>query len=333
MFRKMLFDMLTMIILSVLFAVVFLIYMTSMPGQSYQGAKPTLDQEGLTLIANTKAHIESLSRNPMGRNLAVIDGLTPAKEYIIQKFTEYGYTVSLQNYELEQKTFTNISAELSGQEKAAEIIVIGAHYDSVDGSPGANDNASGVAALLEIARLFKQQSVKRTIQFVAFANEESPFFQTTGMGSFVYATQLADQQEKVVAMLALETIGYYTETPNSQAYPAPLHYFYPTTGNFIGFVGQWSARSLVKKVVGIFRQHATLPSEGAALPSFIPGVDFSDHWAFSQYRYPALMITDTAPFRYPFYHTAQDTPDKIDYEKMVRVILGLKAVIIELAVE
>jgi Zn-dependent M28 family amino/carboxypeptidase len=132
-------------------------------------------------------------------------------------------------------------------------------------------------------------------------------------------------------MLSLETIGYYSDAPNSQQYPPPFNLYYPSTGNFIGFVGNEESSRLVEQVVRAFRQHAKFPSEGSAAPSDVPGVGWSDHWSFWQAGYPALMVTDTAPFRYPHYHLSSDTPDKLDYDRMARVVDGLQAVIGDLA--
>ena len=150
------------------------------------------------------------------------------------------------------------------------------------------------------------------------------------MGSLVYALACRQRRENVVAMISLETIGYFDDAKGSQSYPPPFSLFYPSTGNFIAFVGNYSSRRLVRRSVASFRRHTEFPSEGAALPSFIPGVGWSDQWAFWQAGYPALMVTDTAPFRYPDYHRPSDTPDKIDHERMARVVDGLEAVVREL---
>ena len=201
------------------------------------------------------------------------------------------------------------------------------------GSPGANDNGSGVAALLALARRFAGKSFPRTLRFVAFVNEEPPMFQATGeMGSYVYAGRCRANGDRIEAMMSLETIGYYSNTPHSQRYPLlGLGLLYPTTGNFVGFVGNVSSRALVREAIGQFRQHAQVPAQGAAMPSIIPGIGWSDQWAFWQHGYPGIMITDTAPFRYPHYHAASDTPDKLDYDTMARVVQGLEKVIDHLA--
>lgn len=151
------------------------------------------------------------------------------------------------------------------------------------------------------------------------------------MGSFHHARDLAERGEDVIGMLSLETIGYYSEEKGSQHYPPPLDALYPDTGNFIGFVGDLGSRGLVQKAIGSFRRHARFPSEGIAAPATIPGIDWSDHWAYREHGFPAMMVTDTAPYRYPHYHTAQDTPDKVDYERLALVVKGIEYVVRDLA--
>src|SRR5256886_8032763 len=224
----------------------------------------------------------------------------------------------------------NIEAEISGAHP--EIILIGAHYDSVCGSPGANDNGSGVAAMLALARRFAGKTTQHTLRFVAFVNEEPPYFLGGDMGSFVYASRCKSRGDKISAMISLETIGYFSDAPRSQTYPAPgLGVFYPKIGNFIGFVGNTHSRALLHRAISVFRAQKKIPSEGAALPAFIPGVAWSDQWPFWQHGYPGIMITDTAPFRYPHYHNATDTPDKLDYDRFALVVSGMEKVIVDLS--
>jgi Zn-dependent M28 family amino/carboxypeptidase len=211
-------------------------------------------------------------------------------------------------------------------------VVVGAHYDSHGNIPAADDNASGVAAVLALARAYARErpGPERTLRFVFFVNEEPPFFQTDAMGSRVYARRCRARGETIVAMLSLETVGYYCDRSGSQNYPFPLSAFYPSRGDFIGFVGDLSSRRLVKRVVDSFRRHAMFPSQGAALPSGLRGVGWSDQWSFWQEGYPAVMCTDTAPFRNPNYHTPRDTPDTLDFDRMARVVEGLTGVVREL---
>jgi len=211
--------------------------------------------------------------------------------------------------------------------------VVGAHYDSARGAVGANDNGSGVAALLEIARALKARPPADGIEvrLVFYVNEELPWFSTEKMGSLVHSSALAREGREVVAMLSLETIGWYSDTRDSQRYPFPFNLLYPSTGDFIAFVANPGSRGLLRRVVGSFRRHVAFPSEGAVGPEFIDGVGWSDQWAYWKFGWPAVMVTDTAPFRYPHYHTLRDTPDKLDYDRLARVAKGLEGVVRELA--
>ena len=210
---------------------------------------------------------------------------------------------------------------------------MGAHYDTVAGTVGANDNATGVAATLELARLMKESRLRKTMRFLLFANEEPPYFQNENMGSRVYARHLRHENVQVSAMISLETIGFYSDAPGSQKYPPVLSLFYPNRGNFIGFVGNPESRDLVRRSVRRFREFTPFPSEGFAAPSDWPGVGWSDYWSFWQENYPAIMITDTALFRYPYYHTPRDTFDKVDFEKAARVVDGVHRLVETLANE
>ena len=186
--------------------------------------------------------------------------------------------------------------------------------------------------MLALARRFAARQTRKTLRFVAFVNEEPPYFLTNQMGSFVYAKRCKNRGDQISAMISLETIGYFSDNPRSQTYPSPgLGVFYPTTGNFIGFVGNIRSRAVLRRAISGFRQEAKLPSEGATLPSFISGVAWSDQWSFWQCGYPAFMITGTAPFRYPHYHSATDTPDKLEYDRFALVVSGMEKVIEELA--
>ena len=305
--------------------------MIRMPGESHQGPLPPLTEEVRALEGELRAHVDMLAGDIGERNLFHYDKLVTAADYIRAMLSGSGYEVHGQAYEVSGKVCENLEAEIVGADRPDEIVVLGAHYDSVMGSPGANDNATGVAALLALARAFSDRQPSRTLRFLAFVNEEPPFFQTPRMGSWVYAKRSRQRGEQIVAMLSLETIGYYSDEPGSQSYPFPFSLVYPSTANFIAFVGNVKAGSLVRQVVGDFRRHAQFPSEGGALLGFIPGVGWSDHWAFWREGFPAMMVTDTALFRYPAYHLSSDTPEKVQYGRMARMLSGLEQVIRELA--
>ncbi|MEW4570683.1 M28 family peptidase [Tautonia sp. JC769] len=307
--------------------------MIRMPGRSHRGPLPSLDREQVTLRDLLKEYVDLLAVEIGGRSLdADQEGLAEAAKALEMELSRAGYNVDPQVFEVRGQPCANLIVEIPGRRKPDEIVIVGAHYDSCGDLPAANDNASGVAATLALARSFagRGSPAGRSLRFVLFVNEEPPFFQTDAMGSRVYARRCRERGEQVVAMLSLETIGYYSDEPGSQKYPFPLSAFYPSRGNFIGFVGNVASRGLVRRVVGSFRRHANFPSEGAALPSRLPGVGWSDHWAFWQEGYPALMVTDTAPFRDPHYHTPEDMPETLDFDRMARVVAGLDRVITDL---
>ncbi|MBI5315092.1 MAG: M28 family peptidase [Nitrospirae bacterium] len=301
-----------------------------MPGQSYQGPLPPLTDEQRALEKELRSHVQMLAGQIGERNVVHHERLIMAADYIRTTLAGAGYEVRRQPYEVAGKICENLEAEVLGSRRPGDIIVIGAHYDSVQGSPGANDNASGVAAILGLARAFAKTTPTQTLRFVLFANEEPPFFQTEHMGSRVYAKRSRERGEKIVLMLSLETIGYYSDEPGSQHLLFPLNLIYPSTGNFIAFVSNVENGRLVRQLVGSFRQRAQFPSEGGALPGLTPGVGWSDHWAFWEEGFPAVMVTDTAPFRYPAYHSHNDRPELVQYERMARVVSGLQAVILEI---
>ncbi len=306
--------------------------MIRMPGKSHRGPLPLADDALRRLAADLRQHVAHLAEEIGERNvLHCPRELAQAAEYIEGDLNEAGYGVQRQEYEISGTTCCNLEVEIPGAARQDEIIVIGAHYDTVPGSPGANDNASAVAAMLSLARRFAGSDVERTLRFVAFVNEEAPYAHTEQMGSWVYARRCRDREEDVAAMLSLETIGYYSDSPGSQKYPRPIGVLYPSTGNFIAFVGNTRYGKLLRQVVGAFRKGERFPSLGGALPEAIADIGRSDHWPFWQEGYPALMVTDTAPFRYPHYHTSEDTVDKIDFERLARVVRGLERVVVALA--
>jgi len=256
-----------------------------------------------------RAHVEMLAGAIGERNLWSYGALEQAAQYISTRLTAAGYTPRRQTFELAKLPLSNVEAVLQGTTHGAEIVVVGAHYDTVVGCPGANDNATGVAAVLELAQRFSGRRQPRTIRFVAFVNEEPPFFQTEHMGSAVYANALRSGDERVAGMLSLETMGYYSEERGSQRYPAPMATVYPDVGNFIGFVANVASARLLWRARRAFKRRTSFPLQSATVPAAIPGVGWSDHWAFWQAGYPAMMVTDTAPYRYPWYHMADDTPE------------------------
>jgi hypothetical protein len=322
--------------LATLLAIVALVcgllaWATVMPGKSFEGALPPLDAREGGHERELRADVEQLASAIGERNHANQAALERARDHLERALTAAGYAPRRLRYEVAGQGADNLEVELRGSTQPEEIVVVGAHYDSAMGAPGADDNASGVAALLALARAFAAERPGKTLRFVAFADEEPPYFWTESMGSVVYASGCKSRGERVVAMLSLESLGYYRDDPGSQRYPFPLDLVYPSAGNFVAFVGNGASRGLVRESVARFRESAHLPSEGAALPGFIPGVGWSDQWSFWQQGYPALMVTDTAPFRNPHYHTGGDLLETLDYARLARVVAGLRGLIGSLA--
>ena len=299
-----------------------------MPGKNISKPAP-LSPDEVVLREELRANVQTLAGEIGERNMWHYAQLNAAAEFIEDSFSRAGLRTRRDSYDMQGQACHNIEAEIPGARP--EILLIGAHYDSVFGSPGANDNGTGVAATLALAQHFAGRKPNHTLRFVAFVNEEPPYFLSDEMGSFIYASRCKARGDKISGMISLETIGYFSDAPHSQTYPSPgLGIFYPNVGNFIGFVSNVHSRALLRRVVALFRKHAKIPSEGAALPAFIPGVSWSDQWSFWRCGYPAIMVTDTAPFRYPYYHSSSDTPDKLDYDRFTLVVSGMQKVIEDL---
>lgn len=299
-----------------------------MPGTSHEGPLPPITPSQLSLAIELRATVTELALGIGQRNVLKPSGLRDAEAFLGGELARLGYKVRRQAYTPRGTGVecANLDVEISGSRYPDQIVVLGAHYDSIGESPAANDNGSGVAATLALARRFAASKPARTLRFALFVNEEPPFFFTRDMGSHVYARACRSRNENIVAMMTPETIGYYSDEEGSQRYPIPIGGYYPTRGNFISFIGMHESAPLIRRAVGTFRRECRFPSIGAGLPSIVPMVGASDHWSFWCMGYPALMITDTAPFRYPHYHLHSDTPDKIDFEKMARVVEGVGAV-------
>jgi len=297
-------------------------FMVAVPGRSWSGKPPPPTDEDRRLRERLREHVHAIASRE--HNVWFPQELDRAARYIRDAFGGMGYEARDEAFQSGAVAVRNLVAEARGGARADEIVVVGAHYDSVRGAPGANDNGSGVAAMLELARAARDWRPARTWRFVAFVNEEPPFFRTGEMGSRVHAERAKARGERIVAMYSLETIGYYSDAPGSQRYPFPFSAFYPDRGNFVAFVANLPSRALLHRTIAAFRAHAEFPSEGAAAPAWIPGVDWSDQWSFWREGYPAVMLTDTAPYRYPYYHTPLDTPDKVDYDRLARVVRGLE---------
>ena len=285
----------------------------------------------MTLAEALKGHVYKLAKDIGERNVFQPQALYEAEEYLRQTWKKQGYEVLEQEYTLEGVRSANIEVNKTGTTKPDEIILIGAHYDSVIGSPGANDNGSGVAVLLEMSRLLRDIEMQRSMRFVAFVNEEPPFFFTQQQGSRIYVKAVRKRGDNIRLMLSLETMGYFRDEPRSQRYPPLFRYFYPDKGNFIALVSNLRSRKPMYRLAEAFRTESDFPLQHVATFSIIPGVGWSDHLSFWMSGYKALMVTDTAFYRYPWYHTREDSAEKLDYPRLAEVTDGLVKAVLQLA--
>lgn len=277
-----------------------------------------------------KAHVLALTGQFHPRDCEHVENLDRAAEYIGNRFLDAGARVEEQPYEARGKTYRNVIGKFGPE--TGEPVIVGAHYDAVEDTPGADDNASAVAGLIELGFLLKGTALSAPVWLVAYSLEEPPYFATEYMGSAVHARFLKEDGQKIRVMICLEMIGYFTDAENSQSYPAPgLKLFYPSVGNFIAVVGKLDQRSLTARVKKAMSMASDLPVHSISSPRALPGIDFSDHRSYWSEGYPAVMITDTAFYRNPNYHTPGDTPETLDYTRMAMVVRGVHQSILDFA--
>ena len=306
-------------------------YSLGLPGKRFEGPSPPVTRAEADLAQRLRRHVVAIASEP--HNIAHYAALEKSAAYIEVELSALGYTPERQVYEADGRAVRNIEVVLSppGATAATQSLVIGAHYDSAGIAPGANDNGTGTAAVLELARLLKGVPLTdKRLRLVLFVNEEPPYDRTPDMGSVRYAMGLEAKGERVFGMLSLETLGCFSDKPGTQEYPAPFGLIFPNKANFIAFVAMPGSRAFLQEVVGAFRSHTQFPTIGGTAPDQIDGIGWSDHWSFWRLGYPAVMVTDTALFRYSHYHKATDTPEKVDYDKLARITLGLEQTIRDL---
>lgn len=320
---------LTLAVVFIVFACIYagLFYFSvSMPGQA-EPELSALTSEQQQTGARLQETVQTLANDIGPRTLSgYARNLDRARIFLKKRLKKQGYTVHEQSFTVHSDTTSNLYVQLPGQ--LNERVIIGAHYDTHRNTPGADDNASGVAVLLELARRLQGKSFERPISLVFFTNEEKPYHRPPHRGSFRYAHRLKSQAVPVRVMVSLEMLGYYTHKPNSQHYlSVPLSYMLPKTGHFLAFVGKFEQRPLLRDGIRYFRKKRAFPSYGMALPGQIPQLRRSDHGPFWALGYPAFMLTDTANFRNPNYHRQTDTPDTLDYEAMARITDGIEEMV------
>jgi Zn-dependent M28 family amino/carboxypeptidase len=274
--------------------------------------------------------VTKLSREIGVRSYQDFDRLEKTVKYLSAELSSFGYQVSTQSFNFAGHAYQNVIAELKGTKSPCPVLVVGAHYDTVRTTSGADDNASGVAGLLGLAQLFANRPLEKTVRFVAFPLEEPPAYRSKNMGSYHYAAGLKKAAEQVDGMICLEMIGFFSDRPGSQHYPIPfMNLKFPKAGNYIAMVGNRRSRRFTMQMAGGFRKATDLPLVTLNAPAIVVGIDFSDHWSFGKFGYPAFMVTDTAFYRNPNYHSPSDLPDTLDYNRMAKVVEGLKAAVEE----
>lgn len=270
-----------------------------------------------------RSHVQRFAGEIGERHVFRPQALAAAADAIGTCWRDQGYEVTRQEYDARGVRCLNLEATRTGTSRPDQILLVGAHYDTVAGSPGANDNASGVAALLELSRLFAAVAPAVTVRFVAFVNEEWPFFGTRRQGSMVYAAAARARRDDILLMLSLETLGYYRAEAGSQRYPPLFRLFYPDRGDFLAIVSNLRSRPAMQQLARAYRAASDYPLEHVATLAVVPGVSWSDHRSFWRHGYHAVMVTDTAFYRYPHYHSAEDTPDKLTYAAFAAAMDGL----------
>ena len=296
-----------------------------------------LSPEEQSLADRLYRHVDMLAGVIGERHVWRYDYLMAAEKYVRDQLSATGLAVTEQAYTAVGKTVRNLIAEQPGVRRPEDILILGAHYDSVEPTPGADDNASAVAGLLEVARLLAGRKFKRTIRYVAFVNEEPPFYKSVDMGSYRYARDCRNREERIRGMINLEMIGYFSDAPHSQDYPViprPLHLLprlLSHRANFIVICSDFRSLALGARFAFHFRRHARFPTLAFPSPRWVMGPDMSDHWSFWEFGYPALMVTDTSFFRNNNYHKRSDTPDTLHYPAMSRIVQGTAAALARLA--
>ena len=308
-------------------------YMVRCKGD-WQG-KPLEEQGSIDLAAIKKELISDVvymqglgprnSENPIA-----YEQLRKCKEWIVQKWQSQGYSVRCYEFSIDGREYYNIEIEIQGTIAPSEIIIISAQYDTLPDSPGANNNGSGMAVLFQLSKLLRDYRPQRTLRLIAFVNEEDPFFGTEKMGSYIYAKRAFEKKEDIKVMLSLDAIGIYKDSVGTQKLPFPFSLFYPDRGNFLAFIGNLTSREYVKKVTAAFKKGSSFPIEAGLAPEWVEGVTWSDHSSFWKFGYPGMQITDTGAYRSASHTTKEDTMEKINFDALSRITVGMYSVAVDL---
>jgi hypothetical protein len=249
--------------------------------------------------------------------------LRQCEEWIKQKWESQGYKVKKHTFSFDGKEYSNLEIEIRGRTLSSEIIIISAQYDTLPDSPGANNNGSGMAILFQLSQLLRKHIPNKTLRLLNFVNEEDPFFGTEKMGSYQYAKRCHQQKENIRVMISLDALGVYKDEPGSQKLPFPFSIFYPDRGNFLAFIGNLQSRKYVNEVTRGFKKGSSFQIQAGVAPEWAKGGAWSDHSSFWKFRYPGIMVTDTGGFRSPYHTTKEDTMEKLNFEAMSRIVIGM----------
>lgn len=280
---------------------------------------------------NLKQHVINLTDKIGERHIRKQQALHKAADYISQQWTMMGYEVERQPFTAKGVKCENLEVTKTGKDNPDEIILICAHYDTAKDCPGANDNASGIAAMLEIARHFSHTNPGCSLRFVALANEKPPFYGTEKSGSWVYAHRASNNGDEIRVAIILESLGYYSNSNQSQLYPPLMSMFHPAQGNFLAMASNLGSMAAMRRFAKCFKKHSRFRFETMVMQNLLPWVKWSDSSPFWLNSYHAFMISDTAPYRYPFYNSSRDTAEKLDYQCLTFVTDGLKRAVEEYA--
>ena len=275
------------------------------------------------------AYLQSLgSRN--SENDVAYAKLRKCEEWILKRWQAQGYYVKRQIFTVKGRQYANLEIEFLGRVAPRDIIIVSAQYDTLPESPGANNNASGMSILMYLSGILRRYAPERTLRLVAFVNEEDPFFGTEMMGSYQYAKRSHELHENIRTMLSMDSLGIYMDRPYSQRLPFPFSLFYPKRGNFLAFIGDFSSRPSMLVATRGFKKGSAFPIEAGVVPKWVEGAGWSDHLSFWKFDYPGIQVTDTGAFRSPYHTTKEDTMEKINFEALSRITIGMYYSILEL---
>lgn len=306
-------------------------YISSTPGVNQRSGLSPLNEREKETVEKLRTHVVTIARDIGARGSQKPLSTTKTEEYIEVELKRMGLSWKQMNFDAKNGVGHNFEVELPGARNAKEIVIVSAHLDSARGSPGANGDASGCAALIEIARNLAGTACGRQVKFVFFGDGEEPYTATARAGCHHYLEQALQRKDNIVAMLSLDAVGCYDAKPGTQSVTFPFNFFYPSTADFLAFVGNLGSRALMRDCVQTFRSATSLPAEGGAFPSWIPYADNSDHAPFWKKGIHAVWVTDTGSLRSSVIGTPGDMYDRIDYERLARAVTGLTKVVSALA--